>query len=130
MAVITATGVTATIFEHARKFSEDPRYCRARGWFFLLGGISGALVVPAMLIQQGSPSPLTGYVVGLFFPLIAGFIFLWRAARGVSNITSSRQPNVGSGYTEEDLKLLKRVKLDEAAAEKRFDDPARQTWPS
>lgn len=130
MAVITATGVTATIFEHARKFSEDPQSCRARGWFFLLGGIFGSLVVPAMLIEQGSPSPLNGFVVGSFFPLIAGFIFLWRAARIVSDNTSSRQPNVGLGFTEEDLELLKRVKLDEAAAEKGFDDPARQTWPS
>lgn len=84
MAIITATGVTATVFEHARKFSENPRACRARGWFFLLGGIFGSLVVPAMLIQEGSRSPLNGFVVGSFFPLIAGFVFLWRAARSGS----------------------------------------------
>jgi hypothetical protein len=44
--------------------------------------------------------------------------------------TLSTQPNVGSGFTEDDLKLLKQAMLDEAVVEKGLNDPARQTWPS
>lgn len=129
MAVITATGVTATVFEHARKFSENPKACRARGWFFALGGIFGSMVLPAMLIQQGSPAPLNGFVVGSIFPLIAGAVFVWRSHNNSDSETST-QPKSLSGYTEEDLKFFKQANLDKAAAEKGFSDLARQTWPS
>lgn len=134
MAIITATGVTATVFEHARKFSENSKACKLRGWFFVLEGLIGSAVLPVWLIDQGSRDPLNGFVVGSIFPLIAGAVFVWRSMRSDSDDKTLRQHirdlKSPVGFTAEDLALIKQANLEKASKEKGYDDDERQTWPS
>lgn len=139
-AIVAATGVTATVFEHARKFSENPEACRLRGWFFVAGGVFGSLILPAMLIDQGSQNPINGFVIGSFFPFLAGAVFIWRSSRAKSGDKSLLQAhrdlkeNASGTFSQDELDFIKVANREkaakEAAEEKGYTDNARQTWPS
>lgn len=85
-AICAATGMVAGIVEHTRKFSDSPLWAkRGRGWTFFLVGTFGLVGLPSLLIQAGSSKPINGFTLGCLFPLIAGLIYLFAAARSGSD---------------------------------------------